>query len=93
MENQKYCSKCGEEIMWDPITGPAFYDPQHGQPRFYVRGECPNRGLGEEGHDYGLISDVQQGMGLFPLPYGIMSDHPAVTAYLEKERDEPSGAL
>ncbi len=96
MENQKYCVDCGSEIRWDEIQGPSFHDPVHGQPRFYVRGECPMRVDGQaarpEDHSFGLISEPGQ-FGLFPLPYGIMSDHPAIKVFLEQERDEPSGAL
>ncbi len=84
-ETQKYCTRCGDEIVWDEIKT-AFFEPRGGQPRFYIRGECPARKLNfVTGHSFGLVSQPGQ-FGLFPRSYGIMDEHPAIPAYLEREQ-------
>lgn len=85
-EKQKFCIHCGNEIFWDEITEPSFFDPVHGQPRFYIRGECPNRRQKTDtGHGFGLIA--QEGpFGPFPKPFGIMDSHPALARYVESQQ-------
>jgi len=81
-EQQRYCTHCGTAIDWDEIKGPSYFGPVHGEQRFYIRGECPNRRLMTDiGHSYGLVTQPGQ-FGPFPLSFGIMDDHPAIADYL-----------
>ena len=90
---QKFCVACGSAIEWDELDKPAFFDPVHGQPRFYVRGTCPNKSemLPTTGadHDFGIVSDYGP-HGYFPMVFGIMDDHPAVTKYMEAQEHAKS---
>ena len=83
---QKYCTKCGSELKWELPDKPAFFDPIHGQPRFYVRGECPAIKAGKDrseiAHSYGVVQDYGP-HGWFPLVFGPLDDHPAMVQYLD----------
>lgn len=84
-EKQRYCIACGSEIKWDEITTPSFFDPVNGLPRFYIRGECPERRLmTNRGHAFGLVSEILPNAD-YPIPFGIMDDHPAIPAYVAKQ--------